>query len=286
MLVSIIIPVYNDPRLELCLEALSHQNFPKNKFEVIVVDNNSTIDIKKIVKKYNFKYLLEKKKGSYAARNKGTKKAKGSIFAFTDSDCIPDKNWIRNGVKELKKYDYIAGHIELFYKKNTLNITELFEKITAFNQKIYIEHYNFGVTANLFVKKNVFDKVGLFNYNLISGGDLEFGKRVDKEGFKLNYSNNVLVRHPAINTLKKLFNKHKRIIKGIHDINLNQNLKSFLIDLKDDWPQLDDFNSIFKDKRLGTLIKKLKVFYVMLLVKFARISERIKLKLGSKSRRI
>jgi len=89
--VSVVLPVFNDRQwLETCLEALEHQTYPKDCYEVVVVDNASTVDLKGLVARFQqAHYCYEQKPGSYAARNKGLLTAIGKIIAFTDSDCIP-----------------------------------------------------------------------------------------------------------------------------------------------------------------------------------------------------
>ena len=85
--VSVIIPVFNDKqRLEKCLEALENQTYPKDCYQIVVVDNASTVDLKSTVMQFQQARLYyEEKPGSYAARNKGLSVATGEIIAFTDS---------------------------------------------------------------------------------------------------------------------------------------------------------------------------------------------------------
>ncbi|MBO1348747.1 MAG: glycosyltransferase family 2 protein [Hormoscilla sp. GUM202] len=107
MLVSVIIPVYNDAEpLRTCLECLENQTYPKESYEVIVVDNASQSDTASVVNEFSQAMITyEKKPGSYAARNKGISVAKGEIIAFTDADCIPAADWIEKGVeKEVAQY--------------------------------------------------------------------------------------------------------------------------------------------------------------------------------------
>lgn len=227
--VSIIIPVYNDiKRLEKCLEALSKQTYEKKLTEIIVADNNSSENIKDMVKKYNnVKYLLERKQGSYAARNKGIEESSGDIIGFTDSDCIPNVDWIEQGVNNINKVKSIglvAGEVKLFYKnKRKMNSIEVYEYFHAFPQKYYVENEKFGVTANIFTSRKVIKNVGLFNEKLKSGGDHEWGNRVYKKGYKLLYSNNLIVKHPARNTFKQIYKKHIRVKQGQFDLNENHN---------------------------------------------------------------
>ena len=66
-----------------------------SKYEVIIVDNNSKDNTLKIIQKYPVISLIESRiQSSYATRNTGLKRSNGEIIAFTDSDCIADKDWI------------------------------------------------------------------------------------------------------------------------------------------------------------------------------------------------
>lgn len=219
MFVSIIIPTYNDwPRLSLCLNALESQTYSVQKFEIIVV-NNKPQD--KIPDNYfipaNCIIIPEAKSGSYSARNTALKIAKGEIFGFTDSDCIPDKNWIKNAIASFnqnKKLSRLAGNIELFYESKYLTSAELYEKIYAFKQERNVETMASSVTGNMFSYKHVFDAVGNFKEHLFSGGDHEWSKRAQASGFEIGYCETVIVRHPARYKITQLVKKTKRIAGG------------------------------------------------------------------------
>ena len=89
--VSVVIPVHRNPDgLRLCLDALQRQTYPDSHFEVVVVDNGGNEDLGPMVSEYsNARLCYEEVPSSYAARNTGARHARGSVFAFTDSDCIP-----------------------------------------------------------------------------------------------------------------------------------------------------------------------------------------------------
>ena len=100
--VSVVIPVYNDPSgLQDTLESLVAQNFPKDQYEIIVVDNGSTdktLDVAKMhADKYPqlVKYVIEDNiQSSYAARNKGIIVAKGELISFIDADMTVREEWL------------------------------------------------------------------------------------------------------------------------------------------------------------------------------------------------
>ena len=95
MIISVIVPVRNDRRIEECLNSLIHQDFPRDQYEILVVDNGSTDpEIPQIIQKFPVRYISEPRIGSYTARNSGIDQASGGILAFTDSDCILPATWL------------------------------------------------------------------------------------------------------------------------------------------------------------------------------------------------
>ena len=91
--ISVIIPVWNSPDLlAKCLAALAVQSYPRERYEVLVVDNGSTDSTAAVARNYPFVTLLsEPVPGAYRARNRGLAAARGEYVAFTDADCIPDR---------------------------------------------------------------------------------------------------------------------------------------------------------------------------------------------------
>ena len=198
--ISIIVPVYNEEKnIGLLLKRLLNLNFPKDKFEIIIVDNNSKDNTPRIIKKYKVVCLNEKKQSSYAVRNKGIKESKGNILAFIDGDCIPDKDWLKNAIKHFieEEIDIIAGNIIVSNTINTdNNITKLYQLIVMNERNKNSEKEGKCAGGNLLVKKEIFNNIGYFDERLISGGDGEWTKRATNNGFTLRYCNDVKVYHP------------------------------------------------------------------------------------------
>lgn len=221
--VSVIVPVYNDAqRIGKCIESLLNQTYPREKYEILIIDNGSTDETRDVVKKYPVTLLIEDKiQSSYGARNKGIKNAQGEVIAFTDSDCIPADEWIKNGVTNLLKTEncgLVAGEIDIFFRKpNTPNAVELYDSIMGFNQKRDIEHFKFGSTANVFTFKKVIDNVGQFNEKLQSGGDNEWGRRVYAHGYTQVYADDTRVAHPARYSFGQLYKRMTRLIGGCYE---------------------------------------------------------------------
>lgn len=218
--VSVVIPFYNNTAcLRDCLEMLEHQDYDPDGYEVIVVDNGSFQSPSQIVSWFpHARLVAEPRKSSYAARNRGILAANGKMLAFTDSDCVPSTDWLKKGVDGLEENQgcgLVGGRIELFFKNPSRpTLAERFEKLTAFPQQQNVEKSRFSVTANLFTTRNVMEQVGLFDPNLESGGDVEWGNRVHRNELELIYADNVVVSHPARRSLQQIFKKNHRVARG------------------------------------------------------------------------
>ncbi|MEQ8847671.1 glycosyltransferase family A protein [Botrimarina sp.] len=217
---SVIIPHYNDaPRLRLCLDALSRQTLPSDAFEVIVVDNNSTSPPRELVEGYPFcRFTSETRAGSYASRNRGLEVASGRVLAFTDSDCLPEPGWLEAGVARVTRGPapgQVGGAIQVFPADGAApTAAELYDMLYGLRQEVNVGSFRFAATANMFTTREVFDAVGLFNPNLKSGGDFEWGRRVADSGRPVVYAPEAVVRHPARRALGDLLRQARRHMGG------------------------------------------------------------------------
>jgi glycosyltransferase involved in cell wall biosynthesis len=284
--VSVIIPVFNDSeRLKLCLRALEHQTYPRASYEVIVVDNGSYESIEPLAEVFEqVRIVHESQVGSYAARNKGISVCRGGVLAFTDSDCVPAKDWIERGVAALRLVPdcgLVAGRIDVFFAEGGRpTAVELYESITAFAQKRYVEQSNFGATANLFTLRSVFESVGLFDAGLRSGGDKDWGQRVYAAGYRLLYADDARVSHPARRSFGQLGKKVARLTGA--DFRSKRNERRGFSSLL---PPARSLLFVLRHERLGFPGGRLKVALVVLFVWYAQIRERLRLKLGGEPRR-
>ncbi len=210
-MVSIIIPVLNSERtIWDCLEAILDQGYPRENYEIIMVDNGSTDKSVDIIKKSPVKLLFEKRAhNSYMARNLGIKHAAGDIIVFLDADCIPRESWLMNLTAPFTNPDIgvVAG--EVFSTEPTNLIQGFYSYIDFLNQENKVED---GIRAlgagNIALRKEIFSLVGLFDENFRWGGDNDFGLRLQKEtNYKIIFSRNASVEHFHRYSFKGLF-KH------------------------------------------------------------------------------
>ena len=273
--------------------ALNEQTYPKESFEVIVIDNGSDDHIDQLVSEFSFvKMTSESSQSQFAARNKGLSIACGEIVAFTDSDCLPAANWIEQGVKSLAGATdrVVAGKITIYPRDpNHPTSVELYDMITGLAQQTYVEKLHFGATANLFAFRQQFDKAGFFDAQTKSSGDLEWGQRAYSLGCDLIYADDVEVRHPARRSFTDLHNKVTRTIGGVHSLAKRRRStfshpleRSLLSDLV---PPVNYCIHILRDYRLQTLTEKVQIVLVAFFVRYAEASERLRLQLGGVERR-
>lgn len=211
---SVVVPHYDDSaRLRLCLQALEEQSFPREKYEVIVSDNDSPSGVEEVAAQFpGTTFLRESRRGAAHARNSGVSAARGQLLAFTDADCRPDREWISEGVRALALVDLVGGAVVVTCEdEDRPTAIELFERVFAFRQSMYVTKRGFAATANLFARRAVFNAVGTFR----QGGpeDADWCRRALATGFRIAYAPRAIVRHPARRTWQALARKWDRLIE-------------------------------------------------------------------------
>jgi len=234
--VSVILCTYNGgERIKETLDYLLIQNYPKDKIEIIVVDDGSIDNTSNIIGKYPVKLIKhDENKGLAAARNTGVSNASGEIICFTDDDCIADKNWIKELVGTYIKNpraDGVGGRIEAYQAEN------MFEKYAQYSKNPIYQHIPrmdpsnrlknyikkiFGISrpklkdnqklssimgANSSYKKEVFERVGGCDPSFRRGVDWELNMRLNKICACLVYCDKAIVYHKHRVSLKSFF-KH------------------------------------------------------------------------------
>jgi len=226
--ISIIVPTYNRKIfLENCLKSLFNQTYPKNQYEIIVVDDGSTDGTREMIKRLktdsNLRYFYQENQGPAAARNLGIKNAKGKIIAFIDSDCLAFPDWLRIIALSFKKPAKAVGGIggpsvARFYPQN------LIARIDQAILNYFIHKFKKGKevfflpTSNLSFKKEIFTVIGDFDlsFNREAGEDTEFAWRLKKNGYKLIYEPKMRVEHLQRSTLGSFLLQNFYYGRGIY----------------------------------------------------------------------
>lgn len=215
-IVSVIVPVLNaGSYINNCVTSLINQDFPKDQYEIIIVDNGSKDDTIDRLRKYgkSVTTIYENRKGSYIARNTGINISKGEIIVFTDSDCIADTNWLKelNTKFVSKDIGCVVGCIKPYSGKSLVEIYSRNKDILSQQTVLDSRYLPYGQTANVAFRREVFSKIGNFDERLISGGDADISWRMQiKTDYKLVYNPESIIEHRHRATFKGLFKQQFR----------------------------------------------------------------------------
>lgn len=211
--ISIIVPHYNDlAGLGRCLDRLMAQTVPPERFEIIVADNNSLCGASEVARAIagRARLVVAVVPGAGPARNAGVSAAAGAVYAFTDSDCLPEPGWLAAGIAALDRADFVGGAMRVSVDHGgPLSGAEAFEMVFAFDNQSYVERKGFSVTANLFCRRSVFAATGPFSTGVSE--DLEWCRRARAAGFRIGYAPAAMVAHPARRDWASLRTKWARL---------------------------------------------------------------------------
>lgn len=199
MKVTVIIPIYNNQEsIKKCIEALLRQDYPKSDYEVIVVNDGSTDGTADVVNAYPVRYISQKNQGPAAARNRGAGEATGDIILFTDSDCVPDPDWIREMVKPFDVPDVVA--VKGAYKTSQRALTARFAQI-EFEERFnmlkkaesidMVDTYSAGFRRGIFLEMEGFDT----SFPVANNEDTELSYRMSRLGFRMIFNPGAVVCH-------------------------------------------------------------------------------------------
>lgn len=214
--ISVIIPVLDQWQyLQRCLESI-HAQQRSEEVEILVVDNGSQAPPPHRIQQLCTAVLTCELGGSYAARNRGLKEARGEIIVFTDADCVPDTGWLQAGVDQMqmdRAPDIVAGRIDVYPEGDAPTDVERYDMAYGFRQRSFVRR-GFGVTGNLFVTMDVLAWNGPFREDLYSGGDKEWCLRAVRRGASIVYCEEALVWHPARKDFRELKRRTRRLVGG------------------------------------------------------------------------
>jgi glycosyltransferase involved in cell wall biosynthesis len=197
-LVSVIVPVRNG-REDLLglLAALERQTLGQSRFEVVIGDDGSTDGGTEGLETADgrIRVLPGPPVSSYVARNRAVAASRGAILAFTDADCRPRPGWLEAGLAQLEHTDVVAGLIQ-FQVPEHPTVWSLVDMDTFLDQERQVKA-GVAVTANLFLRREQFDRVDGFEPELREFGDHDFLSRCVGSGAQLVFAAEAVVEHPT-----------------------------------------------------------------------------------------
>ncbi|MEM3373886.1 MAG: glycosyltransferase [Candidatus Woesearchaeota archaeon] len=225
-IVSVIVPAFNEEKsIAKTLKSLLDLKYPKNKLQIIVVDDGSTDNTYNVAmsikKRYNAKNLEIYKKengGKGSALNYGLKKAKGVFVGALDADSFVDKMALLNILPYFKnkKVMAVTPSLKVYQPKSILQRIQMVEyMIGVFLRKIFSFLGSIHVTPGPFTiyRKEFFDKYGFYDENNLTE-DIEIALRIQKNGFEIENSIDAEVYTVSPYHFKPLLNQRIRWYLG------------------------------------------------------------------------
>ena len=198
LLASVVVPVRNGgadvPEL---VAALAAQTVPRERFEVVIADDGSTDGSLTGLEAHEgwLRVLLGRPRNSYAARNSGLRAAGAPVIAFCDIDCRPEPAWLAAGLAALAQADIAAGEVRFTVPERPTTFM-LLDADSSLDHAAQVT-IGKGSTANLFVRRDLLERMGGFDDRLPSGGDWELVTRCVSDGARLVYAPDAVVTHPV-----------------------------------------------------------------------------------------
>jgi mycofactocin glycosyltransferase len=208
--VTVIIPVRNRPKdISACLGSLERVEYPREKLEVIVVDDASTDETPGVVSRFPVRLIsLKEHCQAPSCRNRAAAKAKGEILAFLDSDCAVDPLWLKELVPafEHPEVGVVGGLVDSAMDNNGL---DKYEKVKSslriaswFKRSKRSEHFFYVPSCNLLVRRELFLQLGGFRETLLVGEDVDLCWRAEDSGRLIDYRPQGRVLHRHRNKMK------------------------------------------------------------------------------------
>jgi glycosyltransferase involved in cell wall biosynthesis len=216
-LVTVVIPARNEEKtIEKCLASLLQSDYPSSRLEILVVDGMSEDRTREIVARISSEHsrvrlLLNEKRTTPVARNIGIRASNGDYVMFFDAHSVAPVDYVRKCVELIKATgaDNVGGVIKTVPSKETL-LAEVISKVLSSGFGVGSSKFRTGVekleevdTVPFgFYRKEVFEKVGYFNENLVRNQDIEFNLRLKKSGGKILLSPELEITYFSRSDLK------------------------------------------------------------------------------------
>ena len=205
--VSVIVPVYNgESTIAEGLRCISKLNYPKEKLEVIVVDDGSKDATVTVVNEHPVK-LIQKEHGGYpSTMNAGARVAKGEIVVIVDADIYLEQEWLALIVAEFNdpKVGIVSGYIA------TKPTAGFWAKVVGYESEDRYDrmtsgYVDFITSASTAYRQAVFEQVSFFNEKLRRGSDEDLAQRALRAGWKIILQKDAVCYHEWVPSLGRYF---------------------------------------------------------------------------------
>jgi glycosyltransferase involved in cell wall biosynthesis len=227
--VSVVVPAFNaEATIGACVESLLVQDFPSERAEVIVVDNDSGDGTRDALRSYRgqIRVVHERKRGAAASRNAGIVRARGELVAFIDADCTADEGWLRNIAASFDDptVGIVGGAIR---GTRPCNFVERFGDTIHDNRKsIEVFRPPYVITMNCCMSMAALTRLNLFDERFRRSEDVELSYRAVQAGYRLVFRRDAIVFHRHPPTLVALLKKGFQ--HGFHSVRVLKRHRDFL----------------------------------------------------------
>ncbi|PHR27524.1 MAG: glycosyl transferase [Desulfotalea sp.] len=206
---SVIIPAKNEGKyLDQCLKSLIEQDFPKERYEIIVVDNGSDDDTVSIAHSRGVKVVsLPEAQTISAVRNSGVLEASGDVLVFLDADCTVASDWLLRAELYLDRDDVACFGSSPVIPGQATWVEEAWFLVRQSKEQVFERQWQ--ESTNMFVHKKFFNKVGGFNEKLSTCEDVDLSYRLLPLGKIISDANIVTIHHRDPKSIKAFFYKEK-----------------------------------------------------------------------------
>ena len=215
---SVIVPTHSRPRsLGSCLAALAAQDYPRERFEVIVVDDEGQPPAAAVVDRFrselDVRLIVQTRGGPGQARNRGARRASGRLLAFTDDDCLPDPAWLSRlqAAVERRPDAMVGGRVINALAENRYSsASQLITDIVYAHYNAVPERARFCASNNLALPAAAFHEIGGFDprFRVVACEDRDLCDRWTHAGRCLVYAPEVVVRHAHPMGLPEFMRQH------------------------------------------------------------------------------
>ncbi len=224
--ITVVMPVRNEERfIETTLNQLLDQDYPSERFEIIVADGMSTDDTRKVVdrirkKNKNVRIIDNPSQRSSSGRNIGFKYGKGDIFIVVDGHCyIPTNQLLKNIAKQFEQHK-----VDCLGRPQPLDPPDIsiFQRAVALargslighgsNSLIYSSHEGFvsPTSHGAIYTRAVFNRIGYVDENFDACEDVDFNYRVEEAGFKSRMSPTLTIKYYPRENINALYRQMSR----------------------------------------------------------------------------
>jgi cellulose synthase/poly-beta-1,6-N-acetylglucosamine synthase-like glycosyltransferase len=234
--VSVVMTLFNMERtIRECLESLLNVDYPKENYEIVIVDGGSTDTTREVIEEYANKdehpeIRLSVKKGYIGTgRNEGVKHAKGEFIAITDGDMVVSREWIGELLAgfEDEKIVGVGGPNNsaegtLFTK--TISCLDIHgpcnDVVPLFGSNRYSQPFKSNtdiyttVCRNSCYRRSIFEELGGFDESLVATEDPEWNQRILNAGHWLAFNPKAIVQHHHRSSAKSFFKQQRNYAVG------------------------------------------------------------------------